>query len=278
MIKSSIFSRYDNKLNYYQLVGESSIPYHLNSEGNIIDCKIELTTSIVGGREYLDDFKPFSDLFTLKSIFMHVVKASLVPANLIVHEYNVHLMDSLELDESEREEFDWNKSLLKNFALFIATWKRMMSVSFIRKVLEELSVNYLSLRVADKLSKDLGKSILRKSLKFSRFVACKKIFVTALYSSCLYHCSSFIYDVGFVVTSVVMEKDGEEKKSIVKKFNEKKIVELCLKKFGYFSVCLISSAGGYAIGSYFHLKYGGSAVSLVTEMIGGVSFSILVGI
>ena len=117
-MQSSLFLRYENKLiDYYQLVDPSS---SLSCKGHVelASVVIEDAVTKVNGRSYLDDFKPFSDLFTLKSIFMHFVKASLIPVNLIVHEYNVHLMDSLELDESKREEFDWNESLMKNFALF----------------------------------------------------------------------------------------------------------------------------------------------------------------
>lgn len=295
MINPSLFFKYNNKLDFNQLVQGQCLTLQLtnaiidNSDESKNDTDAVFPGDIIfktiesSSRKYLDDFKPFSDIFSIKSIFTQLIKATLIPANLIIHEYNTHLIEYLELDESEWEEFDFNTAINKNFALFISNWKRLMSVTFIRKVLEEFSLKNYPLKITDKLTKDLGKSIVRKSLKLSRIAACKKIFFTALWSNYLSNLSYLIYDISTTTGGIIMDYlrvyfSNREQTSLFRRFRKKRFLLTCIKKIAFHSVCLLSSAGGFAIGSFIHIKHGGNVVSFATEMLVGFSFSVLIGL
>lgn len=211
----------------------------------------------------MEDLKPFSDFFTVKNVTIQFTKSILIPANTIVFEYNNFLMKVMEeKDMNKEEEFLWEDCLKRNWHAFISSAKRFYSVSFIKKVIESIVEKYIPLKYADKLTKDVTKSMFRKCAKYTKFEACRRIFSTSIWANAILLYSSFLYDF-----SVSLHSQWPSGKDVTLSRKASFIALLLLKKSLIFSLSLCSSSLGFAVGAYFNIKYCAPLLSGVVDLI-----------
>lgn len=226
-------------------------------------------------RQYKSDLKPFNDIFTMKNLTLTVVKAAIIPMNNIVNEYNIYAIAQSQKEETEDiDEFDWNASIDNNKALFLPNLFRVASITVIKKSLEEYASLHLSDKLADRLTKDVYQSILRKCERFPRLVACPKIFVTAFWGNMLFNLSCIVYDTGMRLyeelnDSVSATRPVRERVFALVKFVGKRMI--------YYSICLTSCAVGQALGSFFNVQNGGMVGGFVFELVGGLVCAQMIG-
>lgn len=228
-------------------------------------------------RPYLSDLKPFMDVFSPKSIVLHLLKAALIPTNIVVNEFNTHTIQSQNKDEDEVEEFDWDESVKRNGAMFLPTLQRVTTVAVLRKCYEALALEYLPTKYVDKLTKDLTRSIIRKCQRFPRLEACKKILYTAFWGNLLFNLSCFTYDVGMHLWNEIADLvrgTSASKKAIQRVLNSSVFIT---KKAIYYAVCTGSCALGHAVGTFFNVQYGGTIGGFVFELAGSTTCVMLLG-
>lgn len=235
----------------------------------------------LGKRSYLDDCKPLMFAFSAKNISTQVLKAAIIPANMVLAEYNKHLIDT-EQRGVEDEEFDWKTCLEKNFLKFQLEAQRMLSVSIFKKIAEEVAIHTLPIQYADKLTKDVSKSMMRKAVKFNRMIASKKIFATTLWANAFSYGSLCLYDITYRTCEYVWQsiRTCQQKglSKAVTSFPFLKWLEFSAKKIVFFGLCWLSSSGGYSLGSLADPKYGGMVGSLLMELITAASCGPLLGL
>lgn len=146
-------------------------------------------------RDYLADFKPVSYEFTPKAIFKQLLKAMLLPATMLLNEYNAHMIRAEQDEEGNEEEFDWEECLDRSISKVMPTLKRNYAITIIKKFYEELAFYNLPIKIVDRLTKDVDKSILRKLVKYNRAEACSRIFLTAIWANTIWHISTFTYEI-----------------------------------------------------------------------------------
>jgi hypothetical protein len=231
-------------------------------------------------RPKLSDYKPITDLFTVKSLFSIFLRAALLPMNVVLDQYNRFLMQQEKKIKAgyidDYEEFDWNGVLHSNYNKFLSELCRLFSASFIRKVMEELCIDNYSLKIADKLTKDVQKSALRKAIRLSdRYAVCQQIFHTSLWSSALGYGSFFIYDVAYRFFEAIQQSYTVwKKRGFVEACKQWPVVDLTI--FGVKKVILTattwsSSSLGFAIGCYFDVKYGGVVGSVLLDLLSNIA-------
>lgn len=229
-------------------------------------------------RAYLSDLKPFSDVYSTKNLTYQLLKAVLLPTQLILNDFTKHENETLELEEEDRTDFDWDGAIQSRMQLFWPLAAKFLTVSAGRSVLEHISLAYLPVKIVDRLTKDLTKSIYRKYAKYSRFTACTKIMHTALWSCIPINCSLLLYDVLEHLFLHLKEAiyAAQESKLITKRMVA--VVKFTSKKFVYYSVCVASSAVGFGVGSYVNVKYGGGLGSLLFELFAGAGVAVAMGL
>lgn len=183
-------------------------------------------------RRYLSDLKPFSTIFTIKSIGLDFLRAALIPFSLIVQEYNTFVIaqslnkNEEDDDSTEEEDFDWTPSIEKHYFLVIPLFIKNVTVKILHRCILEGSKQYLSTRVVDKLSKDVYQSLLRKIDRFpSRFYTSYCIFFTFYKSTVVNNLALSLCDLGYFIydaTFNMKENSIQQKglyilKSIVKR-------------------------------------------------------------
>ncbi len=231
----------------------------------------------VGKRAYLDDCAPLMTVFTMKNLTVQTAKAALIPANLVIAEYNKHVMECEQKEEDL--EFDWKTCLERNYVKFQYEAQRMISVSIIKKFLEEFCVAMFSAKIADKLTKNIGKSLSRKWVKHGRKMASQKILFTALWGNCLSYSSLCIYDITFKIWESLLHFFNTWKKKNFKtslqSVNVTELIKFSGKKVVFFSACWFSSSCGFSLGSFCSEKYGGLIGSLILELVAATTCSTL---
>lgn len=217
-------------------------------------------------RPYKSDLKPFNDIFSQKNLALTVLKAAIVPMNNVVNEFNSHVIAQNGKEEDEDvEDFDWNASIKRNAKLFLPMLYRVSAITLIKKALEEAAAKYLSDKVADRLVKDIGQSIIRKCKRFpNRLVACRKIFFTAFWANTLLNASLFLYDTA---VRLYEEFTDHVRISLPLQRRIKNLTYFIVRKGGTLLIYQTSSAVGYAFGSYFDYTYMGPICGAVFELI-----------
>lgn len=198
-------------------------------------------------RQYGDDYIPFCRSYGYRNIAYQITRSALLQSSLLTIEYNAFLEKSCA--SSEEIEFDWDATRKKYWDNFVTLSIRNTSVSILKHFYELLAVVAFSSKTADRFSKNLLKSITRKLERYHRIIACARIFRTALWTGIPLNCSMLSVDIVFNITDYVMYKK--------QKCNCKIIAVWLGKKATFYSVCTVSSAAGYALGSYFNPHYGG---------------------
>ena len=197
--------------------------------------------SLPGKRPYGQDYVPFCRAYGARNVGLQVAKAALLQTSMAVLEYNVYL-ERANASEDEIEDFDFKAAQKKYTAAFLTLAKRNLSISIMKHFYELMAVLSFSSKTADRFSKNLLKSITRKLIRYPRVTACTRIFRTALWTGLTFNCATLTVDIAFNISDYLYNKN--------KKFSTEEVVVWFGKKVAYYSVCSISSAAGYAIGSY----------------------------
>lgn len=216
-------------------------------------------------RPYLADLQPFTVVFSLKNFGLQVLKAALIPLNSIVNEYNVYTIKAAQEDEGDIEEFDWNAAYQRHIPSFLPSLLRNITISVVKRFMEETALRFLPLRVVDRLTKNVGKSALRKFAKYnSKWIACSKLFFTALWGNVTFNATSLLYDIGLRLCNDIQLVYHD----CVDFWHNhaRKLVAFIAKKGLYYAVCGVSSAAGYALGSLLNASFGGSIGSMLMEV------------
>ena len=246
-------------------------------------------------RKYLEDYKDFKEAFHLKSIFIEICKG-------IGNEISELLLDMF--DHSHRKynaekegkripEYDVELQVTIFLNNCITTPLRFLSVSWIKKSYELYASLYFDHRIADKLTKDISKSLIRKISRMSRFEASRKIIKTTLNASAIFALSSFTYDILYNIYDMVIDSRELISKSKLEYLWYETYTELSgkkpdseafwkfknctiwvLKRCGFYVIISFGSAVGFSIGSYIGgVRIGGLVVG---QNIGQFIFKMLI--
>ena len=219
-----------------------------------------------GKRPYLADLEPFSSAFGARNIRLQVVKGAVITLSLGMLDYNLYLERVLKQEEAEEENIEefnfsflWNQSLVR-FRDFTA---RFYFTSVIRKYYENIAINFVDIRMVDRLTKDVSKSIIRKVKRFpfDRLKASQQIFFTSFYANILLYSAGVTYDA--ILQS--MEVIKERRKILL----SSEAFLWLLKKSFIAAGNLFCTSLGFAVGSYFEVNYGSTIGALVFELAGG---------
>jgi len=276
------------------MVHESRIKFfHKSDLWPLFPFAKKTTTKIVEDisttHEFLEDFKPLSDVFTVSNLVKQVMKGALIPLNLFMMEFNRYL-DRLDRYQSEgstglEPQFDYDAAIARFTKKFYPDAIRFYLTSIIRKLLEEYCLYHYSPGIADLLTKDLQRSLLRKYRRnpHSRMLVSQQIFITSLQCNFLTYTALWLYDIGKMFYDARKKFYGEWKrrkheKTIIKvvQFAQQILIEI-MKKTGFHVLSSVSSSFGYAVGSYVNLKYGSVVGGLLCEAIAMNAFTLIVG-
>jgi hypothetical protein len=223
-------------------------------------------------RNLTDDLKPIYQEFTLKALFMQIFRATVLPMTMIVNEYNTFMIQQDQKEFDDGAEFDWTESLNRGIGKIVPTLQRNFSITINRKLMEQWALGNLPIKIVDKLTKNVDKSILRKLGKFGRLEACRRIFFTDLWGYSLLTLSNFTYDVysDWGKISAVPEATEAMSSKI------QTILIRILKKAGAYTTGWVFHAVGFAIGAYINTKWAAPAFSMVFDVVGHEAFKLIV--
>jgi hypothetical protein len=209
-----------------------------------------------------------------------VAKAGVLTFAAGMQEYNTYLDKVIAAQAAEDagekftpvEDFDWKAAQVKYLSSFLSSANRFVSTFIIRKVYESLAVAHLSARAADRLCKDVAKSIKRKLARSTRLRACSSIVMTSLYSNTVLYTASLTYDIAsFVPAAVSFSRLNRGFRIEVNLPCSIQDMGIWLnKKVIFYSVCSASSAVGFAVGAYFSEEYGSPLVQALFETVASI--------
>jgi hypothetical protein len=239
--------------------------------------------TIIPTHTELQDFKPFSSVFSPANISMQLLKGLVVPLNIFLNDYN-HYIDSIDLRAQKKPApYDWEGAKKKFLDRFLPDSLRFLSTSILGKILEEIVHQKYPAFVLDQLTKNVYKSLLRKSIRFqSRWEVSKRIFFTYLKSNSLSYLSMFLYDSTAIIIdswykSYQVYKKKRDILSMIKSYPLFQTIMSIVKQCIGQCLAVTSASAGYAIGSYFNLHYGGVTGSLIGELVVIALFSPFLG-
>jgi hypothetical protein len=225
-----------------------------------------LATSFYKKRKYLEDYKDFKEAFYLKSIALQLIKAVIADGSALLLDYTQYLDKLIEAEKEgiEIDEYDMVNKIILFLNKCRETSIRFLSVSWIKKSYELYATLYFDHRIADKLTKDISKSLIRKISRMSRFEASRKIIKTTLNASAIFALSSFTYDILYNIYDSIMYK---------KQYSFQNITIWVFKKCTYYFIVTFGSAVGFSIGSYIGGVRIGGLVGLTLGDIGATVLS-----
>lgn len=238
------------------------------SKGAPLSTKSISLASVPFKRKYLSDLEPFVNVFKMKNFSFQVLKGGLAAVSLGLMDYNIHAERNMRLELNaedgevvDLEPYDWSLALDSFKTRFRDFATRFYVSSIIRKVYEEIALQFCDIRLVDRLTKDVGKSLMRKADRIiSRFEVCSRIFYTSLYGNFLIYAASSTYDGILQIIEAVQMKYPIKPKEIL----------IWIAKKSTLTVSNLALASlGFAIGSYFNIPHGASVGSLSFELIGG---------
>lgn len=197
-------------------------------------------------RSYLDDYGLLTDpKYFGEQAKQVVMKSVLLQGLVVLTEYSKHLEKQIEAQErgQEMEEFDFKPSQ----DVFL---EKVLHLSFkagcnlvVRKIYEAACVANLNIRLADRLTKDVTKSALRKLAKYGSVDTAGRIFFTCCWSGCLRTVAVFTVDCCFALyDNLVGEKKDEKRGSVGD------VSVWAVKRLAFHSMCMVWGAAGFALG------------------------------
>lgn len=122
---------------------------------------------------------------------------------------------------------------------FSVNFGRNLTVAAIRSTFERLALMYLPVRITDKLTKDYGRSAVRKYLKLGRLGAVARIGRTTICSQLFPYLALLLMDIGVIMYEHNVAKE-KSKKTAWQEVQHK------LKLYFYM---LMASAAGATVGT-----------------------------
>lgn len=234
----------------------------------------------LGKRPYLADYRQLTDGYYLmaqsKSI---VIKSILLQGMISVNKYTKHMEREIAASEANEyiEDFDEElakKEFAQNFKVQLIrdSWNLL-----VKKFYEMIFVNTVDLRLADRLTKDVFKSNLRKLKRgLSSTEASSRIFFTGLYAGVIPALALFTVDCGYGMYDLYLRKEREGRK---KGERLVKGVRWALRRLGLHACVALCSAGGVASGAQLNWKPQYSTLLFATlfETFGGWLYNELLG-
>lgn len=221
----------------------------LNSHGKINNILATSAAKSLYQREYCADSRPFAESLSRYNVSLQVGKAALLQTSLALIKYNDYLDKTLAAEEKNMniEPYNWKAAWLDFYNGFSIKATRFLSISIISSFYQSKAVALLSPKLADRLTKDLSKSVVRKISKYPRFSACTRMIKTSLFSCIPLTLATFTVDILFNINDYIVE--GKLKYTV------KEMAIWFFKKIAFYSLCSGAAAVGYAVGSYVHPPY-----------------------
>ena len=195
-------------------------------------------------RTYLSDYKPLTNTkYASNQVILLFAKSFLIVGSELSIEYTNEEMKCAQ--ENKKFRFNWDRAMSKYKAKLETSLIRSSWILIVRKSLEAWAVAELSSRMSDKLTKNIVASANRK-LQMST-ASFGKLFSTGVHGTCLLFASYFVVDMLYGAYSWVIAKE--------KKINVVGSIMFIGKRIVLYSICLCSSAAGYALGSMVHPNY-----------------------
>lgn len=243
---------------------------------------VSTETTALTPHRYLDDFKPFATVFGFKNVSLQLTKAVILPLNILLNEFNLYMDQYKDTDPDDIPPYDWNTAFTKFYRSVAYDGTRFLMTSVIRKALEEYSLHNFSMKVTDQFTKDIAKSLIRKDARFGveqRMEVCRRMFFTTGRATSLTYLSFFIYDSAYVTIQHIVKAynalihDGKSVGEALVALDLPSLLWKITKKLIFQTTSLTSQSLGYAVGSYFNLKYGGLVGGTIFELLASLMLS-----
>jgi hypothetical protein len=222
-------------------------------------------------RQYCDDFKPFTYVFSLSNLLNVSVMASIEPLNNFNAQFAVY---TKRIEAGEKVgEFDFKGFMDTQRPIFVTAWVKNFCVSVVKKTLESIAYAKLPAKITDRLTKDAYKSLARKALRYPRLEVCTRIIPTRMWATSLSYVSIFsvetlllIYPAISDVLTAIVKKGFSEGMKVLKKINFTKISKKLLRNIIVNLIAWGSAAVGYSLGAYVYMPNGSTYGEL---LVGG---------
>lgn len=207
--------------------------------------------------KFFEDCKPFLEILGWKNFLLQGGKVAILLLSTMSLEWNNYLDDALRREqEGERNIPPFEPDIPMYLNMFKQTFLSFWSTSVIRRFYEYIARVNGSL-IADKLTKDIGKSFERKLMRWPYRTASYKIFFTACRAHTLDIFSSMTFEALRNIFTAPKEKVNSKE---ILLWIRNKVIIACT------AVPLFSI--GYSLGSLVHQKHGGNLCSIAFEAIG----------
>jgi hypothetical protein len=211
-----------------------------------------------------------------------IIKSFLLQGIISGNKYTKHMERELAAQETGEyvEDFDEEqakKEFVRECKVLLVrnTWNLIL-----RKFYERIAVHTFDLRLADRLTKDVFKSNLRKlgaARGFSPNEASRRVFYTGLYSGVVPALALFTVDCGYGLYDLSLKQQllGQERVCswIVRG------VRWTVRRMGLHTCVALCSAGGVALGARLNWapQYSTLLIAALCEAIGGELYNITLG-
>ena len=195
-------------------------------------------------RKYLEDYNLLSDPKYLSEQTKQVVlKSVLLQAMLVMTDYTKHMEKQIEAQQrgEEIDDFDFKPAGEEFLEKVVSLSVKSGWTVVVRKFYEAICVAKLNTRLADRFTKDVGKSVLRKISKHGVWSASSRIFFTYCWPGAIRTAAVFTVDCFYALYD----------NTVTRKLRKVDWVEVSLwtaKRLAFHSLCMVWGAAGYAMG------------------------------
>lgn len=205
-----------------------------------------------------------------------------------MNEYSQHLEKQIQAQQAGRAcppDFDFNKAIPEFFSKSYYRLIRNIWNFLTRKAYEAIFVAQLSPKLADRLTKDISKSISRKLTKYSQQETSRRIFWTCLHGSLLRALSLFTVDCGYAIYQYLMNENKEKRAKTPKGKNKASPTHVAVsltspstllniliwtgKRAIFHTLSILFFSGGYSVGLMVSPKYTPVWFATLFESLGG---------
>eukprot|EP00603_Paraphysomonas_imperforata_P003897 CAMPEP_0114424086 /NCGR_PEP_ID=MMETSP0103-20121206/6502_1 /TAXON_ID=37642 ORGANISM="Paraphysomonas imperforata, Strain PA2" /NCGR_SAMPLE_ID=MMETSP0103 /ASSEMBLY_ACC=CAM_ASM_000201 /LENGTH=247 /DNA_ID=CAMNT_0001592807 /DNA_START=86 /DNA_END=829 /DNA_ORIENTATION=- len=230
-------------------------------------------------RPYLSDHKRLSDPSYFFSQFTNtVLKSFLLQGIVSSNKYTKHLEREMQAEANgqEIESFDEDEAKKEFISGTKILLVRNMWNLLVRKFYERIFVHTVDLRLADRLTKDVFKSSLRKLQRFTPAEAARRSFRTGLYASMVPALALFSVDCGYGLYDLYLQNYALCRVGVTQVVQAARWVLRRLGLHGFVAVC---SAGGVACGVRCNWapKYSTLLIAALCEAIGAELYNVSLG-
>jgi hypothetical protein len=240
-----------------------------------------LSDSLTLKRRYLSDYDQITQPQYLYTQSKDILLLSFALQSIeLMDEYSKHLEKQIEEQSRNRAfpDFDLEKALP---IFFSKTFQRVIRnvCNFIaRKCYEAICVASLPLRLCDRLTKDVGKSAVRKVARYGQQEAARRIFSTCCDASLLRASALFTVDCGYALYTHFFGPLPEEPLPLTTApttwIGSVSSVALWVTKRAVFHfISIIFFSGGYSLGLMVRTTYTPVWFGTILDALGGAALN-----